>query len=627
MASTDTPDGYRFDDLTVDLVRRCVSRDGAPIQLGKLTYELLVLLASRAPAVVTHDEIATQLWDGRYVSPNTVKQRVHLLRQALSDVAESPHYLDVVRGQGYRLIPTVERLETDSSESPAWPSRRQRPRITSRYMIAAGCLVVLAAAVSSGFWPDGREPDRSIAVLPFENLSPEPTDAYFAAGIHEALIADLQRINELSVVSRDSVIAIDGEDRSSDVLADQLGVRVVMTGSVEVQGERIEISVSLMDASEGKLLWQHAYSELLVDAVTVQRDIVANVVRLVGGTGVLAAEALPEPAIDSEGYRRYMEARSLGRVGLMHGPVPLRAREMLEGIVARYPNFYPAYSALAGNYIDDLQRLGPDEQASRDATVLKARQIIESAALRWPDDPGVYAWRAWFARFERDWEEAAAYYELALAKQPGNPEALAGALFFAVELNRHATAAEIGRYLLDRDPLCIRCYEMFAVALLRLEHHEELAELLTRARELSLDSSTVRGIYGMSLLNQGKAEQALIEFESIASTHDGLIAARLYSSALALRALGREDDYAERVEALKQMNRPTELASLYAAVGELDAAFDALMRPETLWGPIMFDGGLAVMREHARWDELATKAGIYPQDPRDFIRFRVDLPE
>ncbi len=107
--------GYRFDDITLDVDRRRVTRDNDPIQLGKLSYELLLMLAEAAPRVVTQKELVEQLWAGRSVSPETVKQRIKLLRQALSDHADNPRYIRVVRGQGYRMIPGVEPLAGESS--------------------------------------------------------------------------------------------------------------------------------------------------------------------------------------------------------------------------------------------------------------------------------------------------------------------------------------------------------------------------------------------------------------------------------------------------------------------------------------------------------------------------------
>ena len=99
---------YRLFDITLDPARRTVKRGASDIRIGKLTYELLLLLVEAAPRVVTREEVAERLWNDRHVTQDTIRQRVKLLRKALGDDAEHPRYFAVVRGQGYRLIPDVE---------------------------------------------------------------------------------------------------------------------------------------------------------------------------------------------------------------------------------------------------------------------------------------------------------------------------------------------------------------------------------------------------------------------------------------------------------------------------------------------------------------------------------------
>jgi Tol biopolymer transport system component/DNA-binding winged helix-turn-helix (wHTH) protein len=117
-----TPLAYRFADLTLDVGRRHLERDGEPIELGKLTYLLLVALVESAPNVLTHDALAQLVWGGRATSPETVTQRVKLLRDALQDDSERPRYIGLVRGQGYRLIPSVEPLRESSAAAAREPS-------------------------------------------------------------------------------------------------------------------------------------------------------------------------------------------------------------------------------------------------------------------------------------------------------------------------------------------------------------------------------------------------------------------------------------------------------------------------------------------------------------------------
>ena len=99
---------FRIADVVLDPGRRELTRHGQSIELGRLTYSLLLELVRSAPNVVTHEELVQRLWRGRTTSPETVTQRVKLLRDALGDDADRPRYVGLVRGHGYRLMPPVE---------------------------------------------------------------------------------------------------------------------------------------------------------------------------------------------------------------------------------------------------------------------------------------------------------------------------------------------------------------------------------------------------------------------------------------------------------------------------------------------------------------------------------------
>ena len=142
------PNGYRIADLSIDLIRRQIHRNGEIVPCGKLTFELLVLLARRAPGVVTRDELADRLWGGRYVSPATVKRRVSLLRQALGEKSDHPRYLRSVRGQGYSLIPAVHVPGAAPARRAGW----------IRYGLAAAALVLVFVFGAEIGYQDGLRP-------------------------------------------------------------------------------------------------------------------------------------------------------------------------------------------------------------------------------------------------------------------------------------------------------------------------------------------------------------------------------------------------------------------------------------------------------------------------------------
>lgn len=173
-----TPLAYRFADLKLDFGQRRLERDGQPIELGRLTYLLLVALVESAPNVLTHDELVQRVWGGRATSPETVTQRVKLLRDALQDDSERPRYVALVRGQGYRLIPPVERLLESASSAPtdhANAANTRAPGVPEskrrRIVLVAASVLVLAAAaylVVSRLAGTGEAPSAATGALDYE---------------------------------------------------------------------------------------------------------------------------------------------------------------------------------------------------------------------------------------------------------------------------------------------------------------------------------------------------------------------------------------------------------------------------------------------------------------------------
>src|SRR5688572_9021830 len=144
----DLASNYRFADLTLDVARRCVTRQGQTIELKALDFDLLRFLVEQAPDVVNADVLAEKVWGRHFVSPENVAQRVMLLRQSLADDANRPRYIETVRNKGYRLIPVVERVPAEAPR--AAPERRWLVPAT-----AAALLVVVVLTVGAAYWQGG----------------------------------------------------------------------------------------------------------------------------------------------------------------------------------------------------------------------------------------------------------------------------------------------------------------------------------------------------------------------------------------------------------------------------------------------------------------------------------------
>lgn len=267
------PTGYHIGDVTVDLETRQVRRNGENIQLGKLSYTLLVTLAEAAPGVVMPDTLAKRVWQGRFVSPPTIKQRIALLRQALGDDAKQPRYVKVVRGHGYTLVPSVK---------PVFGHTSKR-RIGAPIFVGVVIGAILLGVLFFGQIVTGLS-DRSIliAVLPFENLSPKAGDQYFATGLHQEMNDRLARIPNLQVISRASLQQFARSATPVEDVSREFGVDAVMEGTVKYQDDRVRISIHLVDPARRIQFWSNTYERDFSDIFEIQRDIATSVAGALG---------------------------------------------------------------------------------------------------------------------------------------------------------------------------------------------------------------------------------------------------------------------------------------------------------------------------------------------------------
>jgi TolB-like protein/DNA-binding winged helix-turn-helix (wHTH) protein/Tfp pilus assembly protein PilF len=289
---------FAFGPFRLDPTRRVLSRDGIPLKLPARLFDALLYLVENAGRLVEKDELLAAVWPGRIVEEGNLSQAISALRKVLHCEGEAAPMIVTVAGRGYRLAVQV-RLESGASAftlSPAEllvaaPARPATPEFWRPYRKALG-VAALAATAACGVWLAARHnppapydsaafdpPPHSVAVLPFDNMSGDPGQAYFSDGLSEELINALSRVSGLQVAARMSSFSFKGTPATIGDIARRLNVGTVLEGSVRRQGARLRITAQLINARTGFQYWSRSYDRGQDDRLAVQADIASAVAR------------------------------------------------------------------------------------------------------------------------------------------------------------------------------------------------------------------------------------------------------------------------------------------------------------------------------------------------------------
>jgi len=517
---------YRIADLAIDLGRRSVWRGGSEIHLSRLSFDVLRTLLDAAPNVVSNDELTRTVWKGVVVGPESVTQRVKLLRDALGDDAAAPRYIAGLRGHGYRIVPEVTR-DSGASE-PASPPRDsyapgQAPPDTrgsapakthwQRFAIfvatAALALALTYLAVDGArsarpgpaqaapsiasthatapaavsVPPAGQvfsPPPHSVAILPFLNMSGDPRQEYFSDGVTEELLNSLSRINELQVAARTSSFSFKGKDADIASVARKLNVRAVLQGSVRRSGRTIRVTAQLNDAVTGFHLWSQTYDRHLGDVLKLQTEIADAVATVLKVTllGDLAATIEAGGTRNAAAFDTYLRASKL--YWTIRDEKDLRtAIASYTGAIQLDPHYALAWAARS-IAVSQATDYAPTMSAVR-AVLDKARADALKAVALAPDLSEGHLALALDYRARLEFTQANEEYERALALGSGNARVLRDYGTFAIAMGHGDSGLTALRRALALDPLNRDAHIRLGNGLLALRRYAEALAALEEA--------------------------------------------------------------------------------------------------------------------------------------------------
>jgi len=384
---------YLFENCAFDTDRRELHRGAELVSVAPQVFDLLDFLIRNRERVVSKDDLINAIWDGRIVSDAALTTRLNVARTAIGDTGEEQRLIKTLPRKGFRFVGPVQ--ET------------QNPGCT---MMTANRLEVAKPALTL--------PDKpSVAVLPFQNMTGDMDQEYFADGIAGDVLTTLSRIGGLMVIARNSSFVFKGQTKDIREIGQILGARYVLEGSVRKVGNRVRLTAQLIDSLDGHHLWADSFDGDLENIFDLQDRITQDIVTALEVQLTLGEEARVwrkrsgSPLV----YEYFLKGRNLYINFAKH--THAQARAEFEQALRINPAFTPALPML-GLTLADQARFGWEKD--RAATYEAAMNCATRALVLDPGCGEAYSVIGYVYTFQRRHDDAVAAGERGITLAPSN---------------------------------------------------------------------------------------------------------------------------------------------------------------------------------------------------------------
>jgi TolB-like protein/cytochrome c-type biogenesis protein CcmH/NrfG len=374
---------FAFGDHVLDVDRRELRRGAKLIAMEPQVFDLLTYLVENRNRVVSKDDLIAAVWRGRIVSESTLTSRINAARKAIGDSGSAQSLIRTFARKGFRFVGSLREEE--------------------------------AAAPAEGVRSTLPSPDRpAIAVLPFTNMSGDPEQDYFSDGISEDIITALSKLRWFLVIARNSTFIYKGKPVHLNQIADDLGVRYVIEGSVRKSADRVRITAQLNDVATGSHLWAERYDRSMADVFAVQDEITEAIVAAIEPQ-LYAAEnfhAQRKPPDSMDAWDLVM--RALSHYWRVTRQDDFVAQALLEKAIKIDPNYGQALGVLATTYMFTTHMGWMDMSNAMEMASRSALAAIRADG----DDPWAHNALGHVYLFERRFDDSLAEFETALQLNP-----------------------------------------------------------------------------------------------------------------------------------------------------------------------------------------------------------------
>ena len=647
---------YEFGSFRLDADKRRLLRDGTPVQVSPKSIDALIVLVQNAGKLLERETLMQAVWADTFVEDANLTVAISHLRKALGQNSEAAEYIETIPRVGYRFVaevreayeepkPLIIEKHTQSRtviEEEYFPDHSANipeelsvqtsspavtiatsPRITGRHaLIVTAAMLIIAIGSVIYFRSDHQRTAaasnleaagiRSMAVLPIKNLTGDADNEYLSDGLTDGLINSLSKIEGLKVISRGSVFGWKGKDIDPRDVGKRLGVSSILEGSVVKSRDLARVSLRLVSAEDGRVLWaadsaEHSLGDVLAFQDELSRSV-ANSLRPKLGIKEVNQIAKHYTA-NQEAYQLYLRGRYFWNKRT--GADLERSINCFEQAINLDPGYALAYSGLADSYaVLSYFSNHPFEETFPKAKATAQRALEIDNTLAEP-----HATLGLVISSDGDWARAESEYQQALQLNPNYATAHHWYGWYLFNVGRKDESLREMETALELDPVSIEINVDFASVLTFNHRPDEAIQRLEKV--LEMDQTFSEAYYGLGLAYQAKREyeRAIVEFEKAQAAGRPDVLGELG------RSYALAGDKAKALSVITQLKGKTKaasrnLATVYLGLGEKDKALTALesachTRPNLLLG-INSDPAFDELHNEPRFQTILACAGLAP---------------
>lgn len=576
------PSSLRFGDFLLDPNAGELRKAGHRIKLQPQPFKVLSILASRPGEAVTREEIQQQVWDSEtFVDfERGLNVCVQQIRAALGDDPETPRFIETLPKRGYRFLAQVELVAATRAEVPSTRYRegadgavvppdsaaRTRGAWKSVILIAVAVALLLALYFGGRRWTSDRRPAgpiRSIAILPFDNYSGDPEQQYFTDGMTEALTAEMGKIHGLRVPSRTSVMLYKREKKPLQQIAHELNVDALVEGSVTRSGDRVGVTVQLLDGARDQHLWGETYERDSSDVIALEHELARTIaeklkLNLTAGDQVRLNS---QSKVNPEAYAAYLHGRFYWykrTVADFHKSI-----EYYEQAISRDPNYAPAYAGLADTFA--LLGSSPNDALAPNEAMPKAKAAAQKALQLDDGLAEAHASLAYVSMvYNWDWSTAEKEFHRAIELNPNYATAHEWYAEMLAARGREGEALEEMKRARDADPLLVLMHTAVAETLYYSRQYDEVIAQCRQTLELDPNYALAHFHLGRAYLAKSMYTEAIAEYRK-AEASLGETPAMVMAIGYAEAKAGNSSSARKALDLLKEQSRSRYVPALYFA--------------------------------------------------------------